>query len=160
MVRCGTVEGGGDDLALNDRTHVGDLFGALVHQDDHEVHLGVVQLDGLGHLLDDHGLTGLGRRDDEATLALAHGGDQVDDARRVGLRGGLHAQLLGGVDGGQLAEFAARLRLLNRHAVHGVDAHEGVVLLALTLASRGRRTAPATASPARRPQRRTLPSVT
>ncbi len=90
MVRCGTVEGGGDDLALNDRAHVGDFFGALVHQDDHEVHLGVVQLDGLGHLLDDHGLTGLGRRDDEAALALADGRDKVDDARRVGLRRGLH----------------------------------------------------------------------
>ena len=86
MVGGRTVEGGGDDLALDDRTHVGDLFGALVHQDDHEVHLGVIQLDGLGHLLDDHGLSGLRRRDDETTLPLAHGGDQVDDARRVSLR--------------------------------------------------------------------------
>ena len=137
MVRCGTVEGGGDDLALDDRAHVGDLFGALVHQDDHEVHLGVVQLDGLGHLLDDHGLTGLGRGDDEATLALANGGDQVDDARRVGLGRCLHAQLLGGVDRGQLTELAARLGLLDGHAVDGVDAHERVVLLALALTLAG-----------------------
>ena len=137
MVRCGTVEGGGDDLTLDDRAHVGDLFGALVHEDDHEVHLGVVQFNGLGHLLDDHGLTGLGRGDDEATLALADGGDQVDDARCVGLGRGLHAQLLGGVDRGQLAEFAAGLGLLDRHAVDGVDANEGVVLLALALALAG-----------------------
>ena len=67
------VEGGGDDLALTIERSVGDLFGALVHQDDHEVHLGVVQLDGLGHLLDDHRLAGLGRGNDEAALPLAHG---------------------------------------------------------------------------------------
>ena len=101
------------------------------------MHLGVVQLDGLGHLLDDHRLTGLGRGDDEATLALANGGDQVDDARRVGLGRRLHTQLLGGVDRGQLAELTARLRLVDRHAVDGVNAHEGVVLLALTLALAG-----------------------
>ena len=101
------------------------------------MHLGVVQLNSLGHLLDDHRLTGLGRGDDEATLALADGGDQVDDARRVGLGRGLHTQLLGGVDRGQLAELAARLRLLDRHTVDGVNTNEGVVLLALTLALSG-----------------------
>ena len=137
MVRCGAVEGGGDDLTLDNRAHVGDLFGTLVHQDDHEVHLGVVQLNSLGHLLDDHRLTGLGRRDDEATLALADGSDQVDNARRVGLGRGLHTQLLGGVNRGQLAELAARLRLLDRHAVDGVNAHEGVVLLALAFTLAG-----------------------
>ena len=38
-----TVEGGGDDLTLDRALHVGDLFGALVHEDDHEVRLGVVR---------------------------------------------------------------------------------------------------------------------
>ena len=101
------------------------------------MHLGVVQLNSLGHLLDDHRLTGLGRRNDEATLALADGSDQVDNARSEGLGRGLHTQLLGGVNRGQLAELAARLRLLDRHAVDGVNAHEGVVLLALAFALAG-----------------------
>ena len=99
--------------------------------------LGVVELDGLRDLLDDHRLAGLGRGDDEAALALAHGGDQVDDAGRVRLRGGLHAQLLGGVQRRELAELAPGLGLLRRHAVDGVDAHERVVLLALALALAG-----------------------
>lgn len=39
--------------------------------------------DGLGHLLDDHGLTGLWAGDDEATLALPTGGDHRSTTRGV-----------------------------------------------------------------------------
>ena len=42
VVVGGAVEGRGDDLALHRALHVGDLFGPLVDQDDHEVALGVV----------------------------------------------------------------------------------------------------------------------
>src|SRR5690606_39212793 len=46
-----TVEGGGDDLTLDRALHVGDLFGALVDEHDHEVRLGVVVRDGGRDLL-------------------------------------------------------------------------------------------------------------
>jgi hypothetical protein len=50
VVLGGTVEGRGDDLALHRALHVGDLFGALVDEHDHEVHLGVVDRDRVGDL--------------------------------------------------------------------------------------------------------------
>ncbi len=75
------VEGRGDDLALHRALHVGDLFGALVDEHDHEVDLGVVDGDRVRDRLQHDGLAGLRRRDDEAALALADRGDEVDDAR-------------------------------------------------------------------------------
>ena len=66
-----TVEGAGDDLALDGATHVGDLFGPLVDEQHHELHLGVVLLDRRGDRLHHRGLAGLRRRHDDAALALA-----------------------------------------------------------------------------------------
>ena len=73
------VEGRGDDLALDRALHVGDLFGPLVDEDDHEVALGVVAGDRVGDRLQDQRLAGLGRRDDQAALALADRRDEVDE---------------------------------------------------------------------------------
>src|SRR6185312_13725043 len=50
-----TVEGRGDDLALDRPLHVGDLFRTLVDEDDHQVALGVVVRDRVGDRLHDHG---------------------------------------------------------------------------------------------------------
>src|ERR1035437_2038280 len=77
-----TIEGGGNHFALDRTTHVGDLFGALVHQQDHEVHVGVVGFDGLGDVLHHRRLAGLRRRDDQSTLTLADRRKQIDDPRR------------------------------------------------------------------------------
>ena len=75
-----SVERAGHDLAAQHvPAHVGDLFGTLVDEQHHEVHLGVVALDRVDELLEDRRLAGLRRRDDEAALALADGRDQVDD---------------------------------------------------------------------------------
>ena len=128
MVGGGAVEGGGDDLALDRALHVGDLLRALVDEHDHEVGLGVVDADGVGDLLQDDRLTRLGRRDDESALPLADGRDQVDDPRGDGLGRGLQAQLLLGVEGGELGELGAALGALGVHAVDGLDADHGVVL--------------------------------
>jgi hypothetical protein len=46
------------------------------------VDLGVVRRDRVGDRLQDQGLAGLGRGDEQATLTLADGRDQVDDPRR------------------------------------------------------------------------------
>ena len=78
----GPVEGGRHHLALDRAAHVGDFFGPLVDEEDDEVHLGVVGLDGVGDLLQDRRLAGLGGRDDHPALALADRREQVDDPRR------------------------------------------------------------------------------
>ena len=127
---AGTVEGRGDDLALHRALHVGDLFGALVDEHDHEVDLGVVDRDGVRDLLQHDGLAGLGRRDDEAALALADRRDEVDDALRELGRLGLEAQALLRVQRRELLELDACGRLVDGLAVDGVDLDERVVLLA------------------------------
>src|SRR5690606_6691411 len=128
------VEGRGDDLALGvaePPPHVGHLFGPLVDEQHHELDLGVVRLDRPGDLLDDRGLARLGRRDDEAPLALPDRRDQVDDAgghvARVVVR--LQRQALVGEQRRQVLEPAAVAGLLGVEAVDLVDAHERRVLL-------------------------------
>jgi hypothetical protein len=54
------VERGRDDLALDRSLHVRDFLGTLVHEDDHEVGLGVVGRDGVGDGLQHHRLARLG----------------------------------------------------------------------------------------------------
>ena len=124
MVVGGAIEGRGDNLALDRALHVGDFLGALVHEHHHEVNLGVVLRDRISNLLEDDGLTGFRRCHDEATLALANGGNEVDDPRRE-IRGlVLEAKARIGVQRRELVELDAGLCLLGRHAVDGVDAHE------------------------------------
>ena len=61
----GTVERARDHLAaLHVAAHVGDLFGPLVDEQHHQVHLGVVALDRVDDLLEDRGLARLRRRHD------------------------------------------------------------------------------------------------
>ena len=88
-------------LALEPPLHVGDLLGPLVDEQHDQVHLGVVDLDRPRDLLQHGRLAGLGRRDDEAALALADRRDQVDDARRhvVGVVAHLHRSFSSGKAG-------------------------------------------------------------
>src|SRR5215203_344443 len=82
VVVGGLVEGRGDDLGLlYAALPVGDLLRALVGEHHEEFGLGVVGCDGLGYLLQDRRLAGLGRRDHHAALALAYGGYEVYAAR-------------------------------------------------------------------------------
>ena len=89
--------------------------------------------DRVGDLLQHERLAGLGRRDDEAALALADRGDEVDDAGRELLGLGLEAQALLRVERGQLAELDAVRGLLDGQAVDRVDLDDRVVLLAAAL---------------------------
>ena len=43
----------------------------------------------LGYILQQHGFTGTRRRDDQGALALALRADDIDDARRLVLDGGI-----------------------------------------------------------------------
>src|SRR5690606_11138508 len=129
VVFGGTIEGRGDDLALDRALHVGDLFGPLVHEHHHDVDLGVVLGDRLRDGLEDERLAGLGGRDDEAALTLADGGDEVDDPRRELLGSRLETQALVRVDRRQLAEVDAARGLVDALAVDRVDLDDRVVLL-------------------------------
>ena len=138
VIRCGTIKGRGNNLTLDDGAHIGHFFRTLINQNNHEVNLGVIQFDRLGNLLNNHGLAGLRRRNNQTTLPLTNGRNQVDHARSEGLCRGLHSQLLVGVNRRELGELAARLRILNAHTVDRVNANQCVVLLALALAFTGR----------------------
>src|SRR4051794_32162740 len=123
------VEGRGDDLTLDRALHVGDLFGPLVDEDDHEVALGVVARDRIGDRLQDQGLAGLRRRDDEPALAFADRRDEVDEPVRHRVRLGLQAQPLLGIERRQLAELGPAPGVVRRGAVDRVEADESVELL-------------------------------
>ncbi len=93
--------------------------------------LGVVRGDRVGDLLQHGRLAGLGRRDDEAALALADGRDEVDDPRKdvVGLAVHLEPQALVGEQRGEIGEPNPLLRLFRVDAVHRHHADEGGELL-------------------------------
>ena len=60
--------------------------------------------DGVGDILNEHGLAGAGRGDDQAALPLADGSDQLHHPGRHILRAGLQFQLLHGIEGSQVIE--------------------------------------------------------
>src|ERR1035437_8415729 len=124
------VEGRGDDLALDRPLHVGNFLGTLVDQDDHEVGLRVVRRDRVGDRLQDQGLAGLGRADDQATLPLADRGDEVDQPGREDVRLGLQTQSLLRVERGELVEVDTVQGLVRLQTVDGVQANQRVELLA------------------------------
>ena len=74
------VEGGSNHFALYRTRHFRHFLGPLVDEQHDEVNLGVVVGDAGGNVLQQHGLAGLRRRDDETTLALAERRAEVDDA--------------------------------------------------------------------------------
>src|SRR5699024_9705344 len=125
------IEGRRDHLALDGTLHVRDFLGTFIDEDDHEVRFGVVLGDRVRDLLHDGGLTGLRGRDDETALALADGRDEVDQTRRVQLRGGLQPQALLRVERGELREFDAAASIVDGQSVDGVEADECVEFLAL-----------------------------
>src|SRR5699024_8662988 len=116
------VEGRRDDLALDGTLHVRNFLGTFVDEDDHEVRFGVVLGDRIRDLLHDRGLTGLRGRDDETALALADGRDEVDQTRRVQLRGGLQPQALLRVERGELRELDAAASIVDGQSVDGGEA--------------------------------------
>ena len=77
---------------------VGDLLGPLVDQEDDDVHVGIVDRDGVRHALQERRLPGLRRRDDQASLPAADRRQQVDDpaAHLVGF--GLELQVIVRID--------------------------------------------------------------
>ncbi len=72
----GFVEGRADDLGLRHlRLEVGDFLGPLVDEQHDQRDLGMILDDRVRHLLQQDRLAGARRRDDQAALSLADGGD-------------------------------------------------------------------------------------
>lgn len=87
------VEGGGDHLAADGALHFSHLLGAFVDEQDDELDGGLVGGDGVGELLEEHGLSGERRGDDEAALTVPNGTEEVHDPHAHLVRGGLQVEL-------------------------------------------------------------------
>ena len=115
------VVGGGNDFSFDGALKIGDFLGALVDEQDEDVHFGMVGGDGVGDLLENGGLAGAGRRDDEAARAFADGSDHVYDARLDEVGSGFQPELFDGVDAREVLE-ADRFGVFGeRHVVDRLD---------------------------------------
>ena len=120
----GLVERARDHFAPDRALHLRHLLRPFVDEEDDEVHLRVVARDGLGDVLEQHRLAGLGRRHDEAALALPDRRREVDDPGGE-ILGAAVALLQGeaglGKERGQVLEedlVAGVLRLVQVELVH------------------------------------------
>src|ERR1019366_841257 len=98
------VVAGGVDDAGDVAFHVGDFFGAFVDQEKDQLDVGVVGMDAARDVLQEDGLTGARRSDDQTALAETDGGEDVDHAG--GEFGGVVFELedRGGVQGGGIIQ--------------------------------------------------------
>src|SRR5690606_1450051 len=122
--------------ALHALAEVGDLLRPFVDQEYDHLDVGLVGHNGVGDLLEQGGLTSLGRRHDEATLTAAYGGEQVDDARGELVARGLELDVLLGEGGGELLEARALGGLERVYVVDGLHADERAVPLVIARAAR------------------------
>src|ERR1700682_5578059 len=98
------VRGGGDDFAPDASPEVGDLLGPLVDEKHDDVDVRIVFRDGVRHSLQERGLAGLRRRDDQAALAAADRRQEIRDAPAHLVRLGLELQVIVGIDRDELGE--------------------------------------------------------
>ncbi len=124
------VERRRDHLAVDRSLHVGDFFRTLVDQQDDQVDLGVVLRHRLRDGLQQHGLAGARRRDDQSALALAERRHQVHDARRQVLGLGLELDALERIERREVFEEQLVARLVGRLEVDGFDLDQREVALA------------------------------
>ena len=80
--------------------------------------------------LQQHGLAGARRSDDEAALAFADGSEQIHDAAADVFAHGLHLDALLGIERRQVVEEDLVAGLFGRLEVDGLDLDQGEVLLA------------------------------
>jgi hypothetical protein len=123
------VEGRRNHLAADRALHVGDFFRPLVDEQDDQVDLGMVLGDAVGDALQQHGLAGARRCDDEAALTLAERRQQIHDAAGEVLAIGFEGDLLLRVERRQVLEEDLLLRFFGRFEVDGLDLDEREVPL-------------------------------
>ena len=125
------VEGGAVDFAVDAALHVGDFFGAFVHQQYDQLHFRVVVGDAVGQLFHQLRFTRSRRCDDQSPLPFADGGEKIQHA--PGELGGMVLQLqaLLGIERREVVEERPVFALGNRHVVDRLDLQQGVVALLL-----------------------------
>ena len=74
------VESGSNNFPSDGSDHVGHLFRALVNEEDHEDHFGVIGLDCIGDLLHQDRFARLRRSDDQGALPFSNGRGKVEYA--------------------------------------------------------------------------------
>ncbi len=111
--------------------HVGDFFRTLVDQQNDQHDFRMVGGDGVGDRLQQHGLAGARRRDDQTALALADGGEQVHHAAGDVLADRLHLDALLRVERRQVVEEDLVAGLFGRFEVDRLDLDQREVLFAL-----------------------------
>ena len=133
VARRRLVEGRGNHLALHRALHVGDFLRPLVDQQHDQIGLGMIGGDRMRDVLQQHGLAGARRRDDQRALALADRRDDIDDARREILFGRIlvfHLEPLIGIERRQVVEIDLVARLLGILEIDRVDLEQREIALA------------------------------
>src|SRR4029077_12066392 len=88
--------------------HVSDFFGTLIDEEDEKLTLRVISQDTAGYLLQQNRLPRSGWCDNEAALAFADRGDQVEDSHRDVVLAGFQDETFAGVNRGQILEADTR----------------------------------------------------
>ena len=91
----------------------------------------MIRRNGIGHVLQQHGLAGARRRDDQAALSLAKGREQVHDAGTGVLARGFELDPLLRIQRRQIVEQDFIAGFIWRFEVHRLDLHQREVFLAL-----------------------------
>ena len=112
---CRLVEARRDHLANAPRDRLAHFFGTLVHEENEQRRVRMIDRDAFGDRVQQHRLAGASRCDDERALAVADGRDEIDRAARelrATLRGTsrLEVQLPLGIGRGEGAEVRATSR--------------------------------------------------
>ena len=95
------------------------------------MNLGVFHRNRIGDLLEDGGLAGFWRRDDQTALAAPHGGDQVDQAGRQRVAVGFQVKAVIGENRGQVFKAFTQFGALRLHPVDRFHLQQPVVPLGL-----------------------------
>ncbi len=132
--RRGLIECARDNLALHRPLHLRDFLRPLVDEQHDQDDFGMVGGNGRCNVLQQHRLAGLGRGDDQATLTLADGRDQVDGACGQvfgGAVAALQLQALGRMERRQVLEQHLVTRAVRGVVVDLADLEQREVPLAV-----------------------------
>ena len=123
------VEGRAQDLAPNVLDHVRDFLRPLVHEEDQQLHVGVVLLNAVRDRLQQNRLAGPRRRHDESALPRPDGRYQVHDPGRQVPRVVLEPDHVVRMEGRERLEFRSFRVLHGRLAVHHLEIAQSEIAL-------------------------------
>ncbi len=125
------VKSGGDHFAVNRTLHIGHFFRTLIDEQNDKIDLGMIGGDRVGDILQEHGLAGPRRRDDETALALTDRRGNIHHPHRQIVRRTFQIEALLRVQGGEVVKeglFAGHGRIFE---VDLGDLEEGKVAFPL-----------------------------